>query len=537
MERLGIGCLKRQRRHDVERIKAAFRLVGQREVDRLSHITVIHAAKEQPKAILVDAALRHKHPEAQRHGCNAPLTRINSCHFLAELFGHPVHIPGQEGVALIHNTPRIVRCPRAVAVNTHRGAEDNALDASLAGRLVDVERPRDIDGPEVLRAPFGQVDTVERRRMNDGIHTGNGCTDIIDIADIPDKRFRPTLTKSAEIEETQRVSGCGECGDDGAAEVASGAGDEDLHDGFIPVSKACFLRRVAFHADVCFKQGMYITIPRVMLGCLLAMSLWMPLRPVLAAQETKKVGHTTIRNIAYRENPESDKGIETRCRVDVHHPKSKGFATVVWFHGGGLTGGNRGIPDGLKDKGIAVVAAGYRLNPDVKSPTYIEDAAAAVAWTIKNIGKYGGDPNKIFVSGHSAGGYLSAMIGLDKRWLAPHGIDPDTLAGLIPLSPQAITHYTIRKERGIADTKVVVDDLAPINHVRPDAPSILLVTGDRELELLGRYEENAYFWRMFKVVGHKDVQLKELQGFNHGNMGDAALPLVVEFIRKRVGGK
>ena len=282
---------------------------------------------------------------------------------------------------------------------------------------------------------------------------------------------------------------------------------------------------------------MYITIPRVMLGCLLAMSLWMPVRTVLAAQDSKKVAHTTVRNVAYRENPDNDKGIDTRCRVDVHHPKSKGFATVVWFHGGGLTGGSRGIPDGLKNKGIAVVAAGYRLNPDVKSPTYIEDAAVAVAWTIKNIGKYGGDPTKIFVSGHSAGGYLSAMIGLDKRWLAPHGIDPDTLAGLIPLSPQAITHYTIRKERGIADTKVVVDDLAPINHVRPDAPSILLVTGDRELELLGRYEENAYFWRMFKVVGHKDVQLKELQGFNHGNMGDAALPLVVEFVRKRVGGR
>lgn len=263
----------------------------------------------------------------------------------------------------------------------------------------------------------------------------------------------------------------------------------------------------------------------------------MPIQPAHAAQDAKKVAHTTVRNIAYVANPGHDKGIDERCRIDVHHPKSTGFATVIWFHGGGLTGGSRGIPDGLKDKGIAVVAAGYRLNPDVKSPTYIEDAAAAVAWTIKNIGKYGGDPKQIFVSGHSAGGYLAAMIGLDKRWLAPHGIDPDSLAGLIPLSPQAITHFTIRKERGIADTKVIVDDLAPINHVRPDAPPILLVTGDRELELLGRYEENAYFWRMFKLVGHKDVQLKELQGFNHGNMGDAALPLVVEFVRKHVGGR
>ena len=271
-------------------------------------------------------------------------------------------------------------------------------------------------------------------------------------------------------------------------------------------------------------------------ACFAALIFWMPIQQSVLAEETKKVAHTTVRNVAYRENPDNDKVIDDRCRVDIHHPKSKGFATVVWFHGGGLTGGNRSIPDGLKDKGIAVVAAGYRLSPDVKSPTFIEDAAAAVAWTVKNIGKYGGDPKQVFLSGHSAGGYLSAMVGLDKRWLTPYGIDPDSLAGLIPLSPQAITHYTIRKERGIADTKVVVDDLAPINHVRPDAPPILLVTGDRELELLGRYEENAYFWRMFKVVGHPDVQINELQGFNHGNMGDAALPLVVEFVRKRVGG-
>jgi acetyl esterase/lipase len=332
------------------------------------------------------------------------------------------------------------------------------------------------------------------------------------------------------------VSGFRNRRDDGASEVSPGAGDEDLHDGFIPVTMACFLRQIAFRTDGCFVQCVMSKSRFAIVVCFAALIFWMPIQHAHAAQDSKKVAHTTIRNLAYRENPENDKGIDTRCRVDIHHPKTKGFATVVWFHGGGLTGGSRGIPDGLKDKGIAIVAAGYRLNPDVKSPTYIEDAAAAVAWTVKNIGKYGGDPNKIFVSGHSAGGYLSAMIGLDKRWLAPHGIDPDTLAGLIPLSPQAITHYTIRKERGIADTKVVVDDLAPINHVRPDAPPILLVTGDRELELLGRYEENAYFWRMFKVVGHKDVQLKELQGFNHGNMGDAALPLVVEFVRKRVGG-
>ena len=140
----------------------------------MSHVTVIHAAKKQPEAILVDIALRHKHPEPQRHGCNSPLTRIDFGHFLAELFGHPIDIPWQQGVAFIYNTPCILRWARAVAVNTHRRAEDNTLDTRLAGCLVDVKRSCDIDGPEVLGTPFSQMDTVERRRVHDGIHARNG---------------------------------------------------------------------------------------------------------------------------------------------------------------------------------------------------------------------------------------------------------------------------------------------------------------------------------------------------------------------------
>jgi len=216
-----------------------------------------------------------------------------------------------------------------------------------------------------------------------------------------------------------------------------------------------------------------------------------------------------------------------RCRLDVYHPANrKGFATVVWFHGGGLTGGNRHIPGGLKGKGIAVVPVNYRLHPKVKCPTYIEDAAAAVAWTFRNIARYGGDPNRIFVSGHSAGGYLTSMVGLDKRWLAKCGLDANRLAGLIPLSGHTITHMTVRKEKGIPNTRPVVDEFAPLYHVRRDAPPILLVTGDREKEMLGRYEENAYLMRMLKVVGHKDVTLYEIQGYGHGMVEPALAPML-----------
>ena len=248
------------------------------------------------------------------------------------------------------------------------------------------------------------------------------------------------------------------------------------------------------------------------------------------AQEKQQIAtkYSVDSDVSYLEpgKPATDYQQE-RCRLDVYYPENKaGFATVVWFHGGGLTGGNRHIPAGLKNQGLAVVAVNYRLYPKIKCPEYLQDAAGAVAWTLNNIKKYGGDPEKVFVSGHSAGGYLTSMVGIDQRWLAEYDVDTNRLAGLIPLSGHTITHMTVRKERGIPNTQPIVDSFAPLYHVRADAPPILLITGDREMEMLGRYEENAYFMRMLKVAGHKDVTLYELQGYGHGMVEPAIAPML-----------
>ena len=232
---------------------------------------------------------------------------------------------------------------------------------------------------------------------------------------------------------------------------------------------------------------------------------------------------------------QTNKYIKERCVLDIYYPKNvKNFATVVWFHGGGLEFGNKFIPEALKEKGIAVVAVNYRLYPKVKAPVYIEDAAAAVAWIFKNIEKYGGDPSLVFVSGHSAGGYLTSMIGLDKQWLEVHDIDANKIAGLIPFSGHTITHFTVRKESGISKYRPIIDELAPLSHVRSDASPLLLITGDRELEMLGRYEENAYLMRMMTVVGHKDTRLMELDGYGHG-MSEPAYPLLIKEIERITG--
>lgn len=244
-------------------------------------------------------------------------------------------------------------------------------------------------------------------------------------------------------------------------------------------------------------------------------------------------GYHLTTDLLYREEKGITLGQNQRCRLDVYAPATKKpFSTVIWFHGGALTQGERSIPLPLRNQSIAVVTANYRLSRDVKSPVFIEDAAAAIAWTFKHIAEFGGDPQRIFVSGHSAGAYLALMCGLDKQWLGKHGVDADQIAGLIPLSPQVITHFTIRDERGIEETQPIIDDLAPLFHIRKDAPPILLVTGDREKELMGRYEECAYFWRMMKLTGHKQTTLNELDGFDHGKMPEPAFPLLLKLMEE-----
>lgn len=253
------------------------------------------------------------------------------------------------------------------------------------------------------------------------------------------------------------------------------------------------------------------------------------------AMSAQKTEYASESNIAYRAGT-VDAYAAQRCLLDIYHPKNKGFATVVWFHGGGLTEGEKEIPLALKEKGIAVIGVGYRLSPKVKGQQCIEDAAAAVAWVFKNIERYGGDTSKIFVSGHSAGAYLAAMVGLDKKWLQREGIDANAIAGLIPFSGQMITHFTIRSERGLAETQPFADEFSPLFHVRADAPPMLLITGDRELEMIGRYEENAYMERMMKIAGHKQTRLFELDGYGH-MMADPAYPLLLNEVKRVVGQK
>ena len=254
-------------------------------------------------------------------------------------------------------------------------------------------------------------------------------------------------------------------------------------------------------------------------------------------QAEAQTQYNLVTDIAYHGDQPPSAYAAARCRLDLYHPTgsltgNKDYATVVWFHGGGLKNGKRYVPEGLKEKGIAVVAVNYRLSSQAKALAYLVDAAAAVAWTLKNIQQYGGDRNKVVVSGHSAGGYQAAMLALDHRWLAAYDFKPTDVAGFVPYSAQTMTHRTIRTERGLKASTPLVDDLAPLHHLTKQTPPMLLVTGDRRLESPGRYEQNALLCALLTSAKHPDVKLYELQGFNHNTMREPAHPLLLQFIRR-----
>ncbi len=237
-------------------------------------------------------------------------------------------------------------------------------------------------------------------------------------------------------------------------------------------------------------------------------------------------------DIGYR--AEKDPYIEKMCRLDIaYEAGAEGRPVIVWFHGGGLTSGRRHVPEVLLRDGAVVVGVGYRFVTEVDIADTIDDAAAAVAWVVENISKYGGDVSKIYLAGHSAGGYLVDMIGLDRKYLAKYGIDANMFAAIVPYSGQVITHFAHRSKKGVDALTPIVDEFAPLYHVRGDASPMLIISGDREKELYGRYEETAYFSRMLKLRGHKDVTFYELDGFDHGNMAEPGHLILLDYIRSR----
>jgi acetyl esterase/lipase len=160
---------------------------------------------------------------------------------------------------------------------------------------------------------------------------------------------------------------------------------------------------------------------------------------------------------------------------------------VVFFYGGNWVSGERAdyafVGRALASRGIVTVVADYRLYPEVSYPDFLRDAAQAVAWTAREVARYGGDPKRLYVMGHSAGAYNAAMVALDPRWLAEFGMRPADLRGWIGLAGPydflPIENPTTKPVFHFPDTPA---DSQPVNQVRPGAtPALLIAARDDRL--------------------------------------------------------
>ena len=124
--------------------------------------------------------------------------------------------------------------------------------------------------------------------------------------------------------------------------------------------------------------------------------------------------------------------------VPVSAPPAGGWPVVVFFYGGSWSHGNRAdyrfVGAALASRGVLALVADYRIYPEVRFPDFLHDCAAAVAFGLTRAQQFGGNPARVFVMGHSAGGYNAAMLALDPRWLAATGHSPHELAGWIGLA-------------------------------------------------------------------------------------------------------
>jgi acetyl esterase/lipase len=268
---------------------------------------------------------------------------------------------------------------------------------------------------------------------------------------------------------------------------------------------------------------------------------------VQLAQSPATAPVTVRKDIPYRSGEGLNDYERDRCKLDLHLPANTGkpFPMVVWFHGGGLIEGSKDseirIAAALNAQGFAVAAVNYRLSPKAKYPAYVEDAAAAVAFVHAHAAEYGADPEALFLSGHSAGGYLVAALAYDPSFLTKAGLNMSAIRGVIPISPQVFTHYAIREERGIAEPKStpVIDAAAPAFHARKDAPPTLVIWGSNDLPT--RPEEIRYFLALLKDKKHPDAQGLEVAGRDHGSIvghlaesDDPVKLALVAFVREHV---
>jgi acetyl esterase/lipase len=232
-------------------------------------------------------------------------------------------------------------------------------------------------------------------------------------------------------------------------------------------------------------------------------------------------------------------------RLDVYAPAgATGAPVVVSIHGGALREGDKSkeafVGHLLARAGFVAVVINYRLSPGVMHPAHVEDAAHAVAWARTNAAKHGGDPQKLFVIGHSAGAYLAALLATDPKYLAPYQMSAKDLKGVVPVSAFFYVDRTgvaPDRPKDVWGTDAAAWKAAsPAAYLRKDAPPMLLLYADGDADW--RRQQQADFQADMKKTGASNIETRMIAGRDHSsiwgrmkNANDETAAAIIAFIK------
>lgn len=218
-------------------------------------------------------------------------------------------------------------------------------------------------------------------------------------------------------------------------------------------------------------------------------------------------------------------GASRENSLDMYIPDDNLYATVVYFHGGGLESGDKAdksyteIAESFAKSGYGFLSVNYRMYPQARFPEYLEDAAAAVAWAKAHIKEYGGS-GELYVSGQSAGAWMSLQLCLNEKYLSAAGVSPLEIKGWIIDSAQTTSHFNVLKyETGCDPNLQRIDEYAPLYYINSQTKfnRMLLLFYDEDMPC--RLEQNMLF---VKAVEHFcqgiELEYKQLKGTHcHGS--------------------
>lgn len=188
---------------------------------------------------------------------------------------------------------------------------------------------------------------------------------------------------------------------------------------------------------------------------------------------------------SYKRTVDLAYSVDHRQRLDVYAPEGAQRRPIVifWYGGSWVTGSKtnyRFVGAAFAARGFITVIPDYRLYPQIKFPTFVEDGAQAVAWVQQHAHEFGGDPTRIVLMGHSAGAHEAALLALDRRYLQQAGANPAFIVGLIALSgPYELTPNSELLHTIFAEP-YQPNDWQPVRYVDAHSPPALLFHGGND---------------------------------------------------------